>query len=140
MEKKKKQKESLDKALFERKSKIVEILGSASPELSLSSLSSSNVSSSYSTAPSPEDEKIKLQSSNIKIKTMDTFLKNFSLGSENKLEATNLEKDLKPTLENISFKIPKGSLTMIIGGVGSGKSSIGAALIGFLFFCFSFCL
>ncbi|KAA6381010.1 MAG: putative ABC transporter C family member 3, partial [Streblomastix strix] len=36
----------------------------------------------------------------------------------------------KPTLFDINFRLLKGSLTMVIGGVGSGKSSLGAALIG----------
>ncbi|KAA6392071.1 MAG: putative ABC transporter C family member 3 [Streblomastix strix] len=36
----------------------------------------------------------------------------------------------RPTLIDINFKLPKGSLTMVIGTVGSGKSSIGSALIG----------
>ncbi|KAA6363711.1 MAG: ABC transporter: Multidrug resistance-associated protein, ATP binding protein, partial [Streblomastix strix] len=42
----------------------------------------------------------------------------------------NGKKVKHPTLHDISFKLPKGSLTMVIGAVGSGKSSIGAALIG----------
>ncbi|KAA6380701.1 MAG: putative Multidrug resistance-associated protein [Streblomastix strix] len=36
----------------------------------------------------------------------------------------------RPTLKDISFQLPKGSLTMVIGTVGSGKSSICSALIG----------
>ncbi|KAA6383301.1 MAG: ABC transporter: Multidrug resistance-associated protein, ATP binding protein [Streblomastix strix] len=42
----------------------------------------------------------------------------------------NGKKVKVPTLHDISFKLPKGSLTMVIGAVGSGKSSVGAALIG----------
>ncbi|KAK2950395.1 Multidrug resistance-associated protein [Blattamonas nauphoetae] len=34
------------------------------------------------------------------------------------------------TLQNINVRIEKGSLTMIVGGVGSGKSSLGAAITG----------
>jgi ABC-type lipoprotein export system ATPase subunit len=34
----------------------------------------------------------------------------------------------RPTLQKINLKVAKGSLTMIIGGVGSGKSSIGSGL------------
>ncbi|KAA6383294.1 MAG: putative Multidrug resistance-associated protein [Streblomastix strix] len=33
-------------------------------------------------------------------------------------------------LQNININLPKGSLTMVIGSVGSGKSSLGAAVIG----------
>eukprot|EP00771_Trimastix_marina_P000197 gnl/Trimastix_PCT/1203.p1 GENE.gnl/Trimastix_PCT/1203~~gnl/Trimastix_PCT/1203.p1 ORF type:complete len:1491 (-),score=418.48 gnl/Trimastix_PCT/1203:150-4097(-) len=35
-----------------------------------------------------------------------------------------------PTLSELNFSIPRGSLTMIIGNVGSGKSSVLAALMG----------
>ncbi|KAK2954114.1 Multidrug resistance-associated protein [Blattamonas nauphoetae] len=38
--------------------------------------------------------------------------------------------DSQTTLSNINIKLKKGSLTMVVGGVGSGKSSIGAAIIG----------
>ncbi|KAJ4459381.1 Multidrug resistance-associated protein [Paratrimastix pyriformis] len=34
------------------------------------------------------------------------------------------------TLRGISFDVPRGSLTMVVGPVGSGKSSLAAALIG----------
>ena len=33
-------------------------------------------------------------------------------------------------LRNLSFKVPKGSLTAIVGVVGSGKSSILSAVLG----------
>ncbi|KAK2946055.1 Multidrug resistance-associated protein [Blattamonas nauphoetae] len=36
----------------------------------------------------------------------------------------------QPTLRNINLSIPKGSLTMIVGPVGCGKSSLGAAIVG----------
>ncbi|KAI9164332.1 hypothetical protein H9P43_008161 [Blastocladiella emersonii ATCC 22665] len=36
----------------------------------------------------------------------------------------------KPTLTSISLTIPRGSLTMIVGSVGSGKSSLLSALLG----------
>ncbi|KAK2963510.1 Multidrug resistance-associated protein [Blattamonas nauphoetae] len=35
-----------------------------------------------------------------------------------------------PTLVDINITIPKGSLTMIVGEVGCGKSSLGAAIVG----------
>lgn len=38
----------------------------------------------------------------------------------------------KETIQNISFSIPKGSYTTIIGQNGSGKSTIAKLLIGFL--------
>ncbi|KAA6384714.1 MAG: ABC transporter: Multidrug resistance-associated protein, ATP binding protein, partial [Streblomastix strix] len=50
--------------------------------------------------------------------------------SSNKTEIYSGKKMKQPTLKDISFKLPKGSLTMVIGAVGSGKSSIGAAIIG----------
>ena len=36
----------------------------------------------------------------------------------------------KPTLRNLSFKIPQGSLVAIVGSVGSGKSSLLAGILG----------
>ncbi|KAH7823453.1 putative Multidrug Resistance Associated Protein (MRP) [Monocercomonoides exilis] len=36
----------------------------------------------------------------------------------------------KIALQSVNITLPKGSLTMVVGGVGSGKSSIGAAIIG----------
>ncbi|PNG62095.1 Canalicular multispecific organic anion transporter 2, partial [Tetrabaena socialis] len=36
----------------------------------------------------------------------------------------------RPTLEGISLTATPGSLTMVVGGVGSGKSSLMSALIG----------
>ncbi|KAA6371296.1 MAG: ABC transporter ATP-binding protein, partial [Streblomastix strix] len=45
-------------------------------------------------------------------------------------EQIDIKKNKQPTLKDITFKLPKGSLTMIIGSVGSGKSSIASALIG----------
>ena len=36
----------------------------------------------------------------------------------------------KPTLRNLSFKIPQGSLVAIVGTVGSGKSSLLAGILG----------
>ncbi|WP_305153169.1 ATP-binding cassette domain-containing protein, partial [uncultured Dubosiella sp.] len=38
----------------------------------------------------------------------------------------------KETIQNISFSIPKGSYTTIIGQNGSGKSTIAKLLIGLL--------
>ena len=38
--------------------------------------------------------------------------------------------DTKPTLRNMSFKIPQGSLVAIVGSVGSGKSSLLAGILG----------
>ena len=35
-------------------------------------------------------------------------------------------------LKNLSFQVPKGSLTAIVGVVGSGKSSILSAILGIL--------
>ena len=37
---------------------------------------------------------------------------------------------MKPTLKDIDFEIPKGSLTAIVGVVGSGKSSLLQAILG----------
>ncbi|KAA6391444.1 MAG: ABC transporter: Multidrug resistance-associated protein, ATP binding protein [Streblomastix strix] len=45
-------------------------------------------------------------------------------------EQIDKNKNKQPALKDITFKLPKGSLTMIIGSVGSEKSSIGSALIG----------
>ena len=36
----------------------------------------------------------------------------------------------KPSLKNIKFEVPKGSLTAIVGVVGSGKSSLLQAIVG----------
>ncbi|KAA6387486.1 MAG: putative ABC transporter C family member 12, partial [Streblomastix strix] len=36
----------------------------------------------------------------------------------------------RPTLQDISLTLPVGSLTMVIGGIGSGKTSIAASIIG----------
>ncbi|KAK2958121.1 Multidrug resistance-associated protein [Blattamonas nauphoetae] len=36
----------------------------------------------------------------------------------------------RPTLADINISIPKGSLTMVVGEVGCGKSSLGAAIVG----------
>ena len=36
----------------------------------------------------------------------------------------------EPTLKNLNLNIPKGSLTAIVGIVGSGKSSIISAILG----------
>lgn len=41
----------------------------------------------------------------------------------------------RPALNNMSFMIEKGSLTMIIGGVGSGKSSVGSGI--YVYVCFA---
>ncbi|KAJ4455061.1 putative Multidrug resistance-associated protein 9 [Paratrimastix pyriformis] len=35
-----------------------------------------------------------------------------------------------PALRDITFDVPRGSLTMVVGPVGSGKSSLAAAMIG----------
>ncbi|KAA6398603.1 MAG: putative ATP-binding cassette sub-family C member Sur, partial [Streblomastix strix] len=40
------------------------------------------------------------------------------------------KKEKGPYLKHINLVLPKGSLTMVIGAVGSGKSSIGSILIG----------
>ncbi|KAA6361432.1 MAG: putative ABC transporter, partial [Streblomastix strix] len=40
------------------------------------------------------------------------------------------QKNKQLHLHNINLQLPKGSLTMIIGAVGSGKSSLGSAIIG----------
>jgi ABC-type multidrug transport system fused ATPase/permease subunit len=40
------------------------------------------------------------------------------------------ERKMKPSLVDIKLEIPAGSLTMIAGSVGSGKSSVLAALLG----------
>ncbi|EOI7544312.1 ABC transporter ATP-binding protein [Enterococcus hirae] len=38
-------------------------------------------------------------------------------------------KDSEPVLENIHFKVPKGKTTAIVGGTGSGKSTIAKLLL-----------
>jgi ABC-type multidrug transport system fused ATPase/permease subunit len=113
MEKKKKGKEILDKALEERKVKIYDsaLMDSSSvssPSISPFSLKKKNILDAKESSSNQENDK------------------------ENTEKSGNNNDDLdsKPTLENISFEIAEGSLTMVIGGVGSGKSSIGAALIG----------
>ncbi|CAK8684757.1 unnamed protein product [Clavelina lepadiformis] len=40
------------------------------------------------------------------------------------------EKDEEPTLQNISFTVPKGSLVAVVGQVGCGKSSLINCLLG----------
>ena len=40
------------------------------------------------------------------------------------------EKSEKPILKNINFSIKKGSLTAVVGRVGSGKSSLLSSLLG----------
>ncbi len=40
------------------------------------------------------------------------------------------EKEDQPSLKDVSLAIPKGSLTAIVGAVGSGKSSLMSALLG----------
>ncbi|KAA6390867.1 MAG: ABC transporter ATP-binding protein, partial [Streblomastix strix] len=50
--------------------------------------------------------------------------------SLNQSQIINGKQMKYPTLYDITFRLPKGSLTMVVGSVGSGKSSIGAALIG----------
>ncbi len=42
----------------------------------------------------------------------------------------NTQTEFAPTLRNISLAIPKGSLTVIVGAVGSGKSSLLCGLLG----------
>jgi ABC-type multidrug transport system fused ATPase/permease subunit len=42
------------------------------------------------------------------------------------------EEDLPPTLSNIHLNIKPGNLVMVIGGVGSGKSSLVAAMLGLI--------
>ena len=36
----------------------------------------------------------------------------------------------KPTLRELSFRVPEGSMTAVVGAVGSGKSSLLSALLG----------
>ena len=54
--------------------------------------------------------------------------------SENAIEVNRCnfswDKTDKLTLKNISFEVPKGSLTAIVGSVGSGKSSLLSAILG----------
>ncbi|KAA6397480.1 MAG: ABC transporter: Multidrug resistance-associated protein, ATP binding protein [Streblomastix strix] len=45
-------------------------------------------------------------------------------------DSVGKKKFQSKTLKNITFSLPKGSLTMVIGAVGSGKSSLGSVLIG----------
>ncbi|KAA6399443.1 MAG: ABC transporter: Multidrug resistance-associated protein, ATP binding protein [Streblomastix strix] len=52
-----------------------------------------------------------------------------SVYSENDSDGKK-KKIQSKTLKNITFSLPKGSLTMVIGAVGSGKSSLGSVLIG----------
>ncbi|RUS73809.1 hypothetical protein EGW08_018426, partial [Elysia chlorotica] len=40
------------------------------------------------------------------------------------------DRDLKPTLRGINFTVPVGSLTAIVGPVGSGKTSLISAVLG----------
>ena len=40
------------------------------------------------------------------------------------------ERDMAPALHNISLEATKGQLVMVVGVVGSGKSSLIAALLG----------
>lgn len=40
------------------------------------------------------------------------------------------EKDADPVLKNINLNVPRGSLVAIVGAVGSGKSSLLAAMLG----------
>lgn len=40
------------------------------------------------------------------------------------------ERDMPPALHHISFEATRGQLVMLVGKVGSGKSSLVAALLG----------
>ncbi|KAA6369102.1 MAG: putative multi drug resistance-associated protein MRP, partial [Streblomastix strix] len=53
-----------------------------------------------------------------------------SIDNEYDNDAEKKRNKKKMILNNISFSLPKGSLTMVIGSVGSGKSSLGSVLIG----------
>ncbi|KAA6390600.1 MAG: putative Multidrug resistance-associated protein 9, partial [Streblomastix strix] len=53
-----------------------------------------------------------------------------SIDNEYDNDAEKKRNNKKMILNNISFSLPKGSLTMVIGSVGSGKSSLGSVLIG----------
>jgi ABC-type multidrug transport system fused ATPase/permease subunit len=57
-----------------------------------------------------------------------------TMDSDNAVEMENAsltwEDEDNPTLKHINVKIPKGSLTAIVGTVGTGKSSVLSALLG----------
>ena len=40
------------------------------------------------------------------------------------------DQDSEPVLKNLNLCIPRGSLVAIVGGVGSGKTSLLSALLG----------
>jgi ABC-type transport system involved in cytochrome bd biosynthesis fused ATPase/permease subunit len=42
----------------------------------------------------------------------------------------HLDKEEESSLKNINVKIPVGKLTMIVGQVGSGKTSLVSAMLG----------
>jgi len=76
-----------------------------------------------------ENEKTKIELDNEKIKSFD--LNNFN----NQLEFKNMnfthEGNNEPTIDNINFKINKGSSNLFIGPSGSGKSTFIDLIIGF---------
>nr|DBA17694.1 TPA: hypothetical protein GDO54_003105 [Pyxicephalus adspersus] len=66
----------------------------------------------------------------------DKFLPSQKRGSQNKYQAVisngffTWTPDGSPTLSNIDIRIPQGQLTMIVGQVGCGKSSLLLATLG----------
>ncbi|KAA6379179.1 MAG: putative ABC transporter, partial [Streblomastix strix] len=75
-------------------------------------------------------EKKELQKEQEKNKKQTISHLSQQINSEYDNDIEKKKKIKSPTLKNILFTLPKGSLTMIIGSVGSGKSSIGSVLIG----------
>ena len=60
-----------------------------------------------------------------------TYLQQTENNSIEVNEATfTWEETSKPNLKGLSFNIPKGSLTAVVGSVGSGKSSLLSAILG----------
>jgi len=62
------------------------------------------------------------------------FLENFGKGIEVEFKSVNfshLERDL-PVLVDVSFRIPKGKITALVGASGAGKTTLAQLLLGFI--------
>ncbi|KAK2954070.1 hypothetical protein BLNAU_11033 [Blattamonas nauphoetae] len=60
----------------------------------------------------------------------DQSKSNDDKSTETTKQSSQTTPTLVPTLKNVSLSVKKGSLTMIVGKVGSGKSSLAAAIVG----------
>ncbi|KAA6365485.1 MAG: hypothetical protein EZS28_038988, partial [Streblomastix strix] len=127
-------KKNQQKLAHDLKERNISPLSSMSPLSDSLSMDVSPLNSPFQSAFSPSVAKTPIPDQNLNHGTLnytDNYMNQYQRGTNEQDQiGVDKKKRRRATLQDINITLPIGSLTMVIGGIGSGKTSIAASIIG----------